>query len=201
MASFDKIVKKVLDIEGGYQKWYNDRGNWTGGKIGKGQLVGTNHGISTFSYIDYYHRIPTVQDMLNITEADAYQIFKVLKWDKIQGDAIQNQAVADIFLDGVVNHGHGVKLMQEVLGIAQDGVVGMKTLQAINAANPQSLYNAYKERRRVYYHQLVQADSRNQEFLEGWLQRLDKFKDYAEEKSSEIVGIVVGIALLFFCLV
>jgi lysozyme family protein len=201
MAIYDSAAQKTLKIEGGYGKNPLDPGNWTGGKKKVGQLVGTNHGISTFSYIDYYHRIPTEQDMRNITRDDAYTIFKVLKWNMIKGDAIQNQAVAELFFDGVVNHGHGVKLMQGVLGIAKDGVVGMKTLQAINAANPQSLYNAYKERRRVYYHQLVQADPENVEFLDGWLKRLDQFKDYAEENSSEIVGIVVGIALLFFCLV
>lgn len=46
------IVAAIFAVEGGFTDDKNDRGNWTTGVIGQGQLNGTNHGISAMAYPD-----------------------------------------------------------------------------------------------------------------------------------------------------
>lgn len=61
--------------EGGFQKFDWDAGNWTGGEVGKGMLVGTNFGISAASY-------PNL-DIPNLTRAQADQIYYRDYWLKM----------------------------------------------------------------------------------------------------------------------
>lgn len=174
MANFQIAYNLVAAAEGGYQQHPADTGNYNS----LGQLVGTNWGVSATKYEDIIGRPPTVADMRNLTATQAREIFRRDEWTKIKGDDIISQAVANIFFDGAVNHGRGIHLMQEVLGVHQDGIVGPQTLAAINTADPARLYLAYKERRRQYYYWLVDWRPANSAFLDGWLARLDDFDDY-----------------------
>jgi len=96
--------------------------------------------------------------MLNITESEALNIFKRLYWNKIKGDYINSQAVAETFADHAINSGVGtaVKLMQyalQALGydVTADGIMGNQTLNAINSADAGKLFREYNDRRRIYY--------------------------------------------------
>lgn len=174
MASFAIAYELVKAAEGGYQNHASDEGNYNS----LGQLVGTNHGVSAKKYERIIGRPPTAADMRNLTAAEAREIFRQDEWRRIQGDRILDQQVANIFFDGAVNHGRGIHLMQEVLGVTPDGVVGPQTLTAINTADSQRLYLAYKERRRQYYHEIVAWKPSQAVFLEGWLRRLERFDAY-----------------------
>ncbi len=107
----------------------------------------------------------------------AQTIYKLKYWDKIGGDQIIDQQVATIFFDGHVNHGTtGIKLMQEVLGVPQDRVVGPITLQAINSQAPAQLFNRYRARRRRFYIWLAnQKPQMRDRWLGPWLRRIDAF--------------------------
>jgi lysozyme family protein len=199
MANFDISVAKVLKVEGGYQQWKSDKGNYNN----QGELVGTNKGISAEAYEDFFKQTATLSAMKNLTTATAKKIYKKKYWQRIQGDSIVQQNVADVFLDGAVNHGRGIHLMQEVLAVKADGVVGPVTLKALNEYDPNELVTAYLKRRELYYHQLVAKDKSQAEFLEGWLDRLEKVKkslvEYVSnpEKKKNVLGGVV-VALLVF---
>src|ERR1019366_870660 len=58
--------------EGGFQKNYHDRANWTGGQVGVGTLVGTNGGITTLD-------MPGV-DIEHITTAQKVQYYLANYW-------------------------------------------------------------------------------------------------------------------------
>jgi lysozyme family protein len=47
-ASFDRLISPK--VEGGFTLNPKDSGNWTGGKIGVGELKGSNFGISAAAY-------------------------------------------------------------------------------------------------------------------------------------------------------
>lgn len=176
MASFNIAYQLVSKAEGGYQKHPNDRGNYNSLK----QLVGTNWGIAAFVYEDWIGRPPTESDMRNMSAATARNIYKTKFWDDILGDQIQDQAVANIFFDGRVNHGRtGTTIMQRVLGVSVDGRVGPQTLQAINQANPAQVYTAYREARKRFYHELVVKRPSDSVFLDGWIKRIESFQEYA----------------------
>ena len=55
-----------------------------------------------------------------------------------------------------------------------------RQLKAVNNADPEWLYQAYKNRRRQYYQDLAERRPANKVFLEGWLRRIDSFKDFVE---------------------
>jgi lysozyme family protein len=171
MANFNTAYQIVRGHEAGFQIFPQDRGN----RNSLGQLVGTNWGINAQVYETYLGRPPSEQDMRDMPRTTAVAIFKELYWDRIYGDTIPDQQLANIFLDGVINHGQGVRLMQEVLGVAQDNRYGPASHAALLAGNPRNLHNAYKARRRSYYHQLVANDASQRVFLNGWLTRIDSF--------------------------
>ena len=199
MASFNEIVRKVLNIEGGYTDDPTDKGNWvctnkawpTGDypdyKCANGDkplLVGTNRGIAAPVLAAWLNKVPSVQQMKTLTEQTAIDIFEVNFWKKIKGDHIQSQEVANIFLDGAINHGSNkaTKLMQETLNsigknVSVDGVVGPNTLNAINHSDAALLHNQYKDRREQFYYAIVSSRPSQQKYLNGWLNRLKKFPD------------------------
>lgn len=172
MAQFQIAYDIVRKHEGGYQKMPEDSGNYNS----RGQNVGTNWGINAQVYESYLKRPPTEQDMRNMPRHIALAIFKQLYWDRIKGDQIRDQQVANILFDGHVNHGKwGIQMMQQALGVSRDGVVGPQTLAAINNANPFTLFNEYKKIRRAGYIDLVRRRPKDERFLRGWLIRIDSF--------------------------
>lgn len=155
-----------------YQIIPQDRGN----RNSLGVLVGTNWGINAQVYERHLGRPPTKRDMQDMPESVAMSIFKTLYWDKIDGDSIKDQQLATIYYDGHVNHGfYGIKMMQEAAGVAQDGRPGPITLNAINSANPISLFNRYRDIRRNRYLGIIRNDPSQAVFRNGWLARIDSF--------------------------
>jgi lysozyme family protein len=193
MANFAAYLPLLQQAEGGFQKLPSDPGNYNS----RGELVGTNHGISARFYEDVIKRPPTEADMRAITKATAEPIFKTYFWDKVQADNIKNQSVANTVVDHHVNAGRGVKLAQEVLNsrfgfsLAVDNSMGPKTLAALNQANPAQFVAIYNEARADYYKSIG-----NSTFLSGWLTRLKKFA-YANPGTTISVGALILISGFF----
>src|SRR5262245_64575336 len=107
MAAFEPAVAKTLIREGGSR--FTDDPNDHGGA--------TKYGISQRAY-------PNV-DIRNLTEDQAKAIYKRDYWDKVGGDSIASQLVAENIFDTAVNMGvtTAVKLVQMTLGVGIDGKV------------------------------------------------------------------------------
>lgn len=178
MANFRAAVYHVLALEGGFSLHPDDRGNYNS----RGHLVGTNRGISAPLMEDLLRMAPSRQDMQAITEEEAEAIYMVKFWIPIRGKQINEQRLANVLLDGAVNHGRGlgVRLMQRVLNVAQDGIVGPQTLSALNKhRNVDELVIDYLEARKVIY----KGDSSSPSFLRGWLRRLENFMNPKNEQN------------------
>lgn len=68
-STFDTVAFPfMLGSEGGYDADPRDRGNWTSGVIGKGELKGTKYGVASHVY-------PTL-DIKNLTVGQAREIYK-----------------------------------------------------------------------------------------------------------------------------
>lgn len=125
-AVFARAVAWVIAWEGGYTDDPGDPGNWTGGAIGQGALLGTKFGISAAAY-------PTM-DIPNLTVAEAQMLYARDYWTPIAGDRLP-PALAMVVFDGAVNSGvaQSGQWLQVVLGVATDGVIGAATLAALGA--------------------------------------------------------------------
>ena len=141
MASFDAYKQTALKFEGGYQAILSDPGNYNSRK----ELVGTNHGIAAHFYESVIGRPPSVEDMKAITKEEASRLFKVHFWDKMGGDNIHNQGVAENIIDHGINSGPrdaGV-IAQTVLNLefgkslAIDGAIGPMTISSLNSVEDQ----------------------------------------------------------------
>lgn len=194
MASFDIAYRYVERAEGGYQKYAEDSGNYNS----LGQLVGTNWGISAPVYERWLGYPPSELDMRNMSQATAKLIYKNRFWDPIKGGQIQSQAVANILFDGHVNHGnHGIVLIQRVLGVPDDGIVGPITLGAINSTNASTLVRQYADAREDFYRYLASSRPSQSIFLQGWLNRLAMFRDNLPS-SGEALAALAGAVLIYF---
>lgn len=102
----------------------SDRGNWTGGAIGKGRLVGSKCGISAAAY-------PTL-DIANLTDDAIALIYRRDYLDRICFDFLPLQ-IALLIADCAVNQGVGAaaRILQASVGVAVDGVIGPQTLAAV----------------------------------------------------------------------
>ena len=77
---YDSVIYPLIGkAEGGYTRKPDDPGNWTGFQRGKGQLVGTNMGVTSRALAEYRGVNPnsiTSSDMKNLSQDEAYQVLK-----------------------------------------------------------------------------------------------------------------------------
>lgn len=114
--------------------------------------------------------VPTPQRLHDIPFNQWKEIFKGMFWDKMQADRIVSQGIANMCVDWLWISGTGrVKNIQRILGVKQDGIVGDKTIAAINSANPVTLFaNLYTARVKYY-----KGCSGWWKYNKGWMRRLD----------------------------
>lgn len=139
MADFKISNKKTARNEGGYTNVREDGGNWTGGKVGVGQLIGTNLGISAPVLSAYLGRTATVNDMASLTHEVAEKIYIKNYWNPMRGDEILNQEIADSIYDSCVNMGchAAIELAQKSLGMVGKQITGTMTNDTLKLLNNQ----------------------------------------------------------------
>lgn len=169
MANSSKLVPFILQWEGGFVNDPDDLGG------------ATNMGVTIGTYEAYcrkkgYPR-PTIERLKNLTKEDWEKIFKTMYWDRWKADGITSQPVANIVVDWVWASGvHGIKRPQKLLGVAPDGLVGAKTIAAINAADPRKLFDAIKADRAKFIDEICKARPKNEKYRKGWMNRINAIK-------------------------
>lgn len=134
-------------------------------------------GVTLATYTAYRRKhgyaTTTVADLKKISFEEWCQILKTMYWDRCRGDEIKTQMLAVAITDWVWGSGlTGIKRVQKLLGIACDGIVGTQTLQAINNANQQELFNRIQNERNRFHAAIARPGSRNAKFLRGWNRRV-----------------------------
>jgi len=159
----------ILSFEGGFA---NDKDD-PGGATMKGITLNTYkawrkaHGLPA----------PTVADLKDITEAEWDNVFKSLFWDKWRADDIKDQSLANILVDWLwISGSYGIRIPQYALGVDVDGVVGQKTLAALNSQPPSLFFERLKRERRDYIDRICKSRPRNKKFKNGWLRRLNAIR-------------------------
>lgn len=166
MADYRKLKPFILRWEGGY---INDQAD-----LGKQ----TNKGVTLSTYRSVFGKNKTVSDLKKITDEQWEFIFKKYYWDKWKADDIKDQNIANILVDWLWCSGsYGIKIPQKVLGVSIDGIVGTKTIAAINARDGRELFDTIRQERKDYIDSICQARPQNKKFKKGWLNRINSL-DY-----------------------
>ena len=162
MADYRKLKPFILRWEGGY---INDQAD-----LGKQ----TNKGVTLSTYRSVFGKNKTVSDLKKITDDQWEFIFKKYYWDKWKADDIKDQNVANILVDWVWASGaYGIKIPQRVLGVNVDGIVGPKTIAAVNARDGRELFDKIKQERKDFIDRICQTRPQNKKFKNGWLNRIN----------------------------
>lgn len=121
--NFATAFDRVIGHEGALSLNYNDRGNWTSGQVGVGELKGTKYGISAMSYPN--------EDIANLTIERSQFLYQRDFWSRIHADELPDGVAYQAF-DFAVNSGieTAVRYLQRALGVADDGHWGPVTRAA-----------------------------------------------------------------------
>lgn len=164
MAKAEILQPFILSWEGGYVNNPADKGG------------PTNKGVTLKTFRSVFGQTKTVDDLKHITDAQWLHIFKKYYWDKWQADKISDQSIANLLVDWYWGSGvYGIALPQKAMSLTADGVVGPKTLAAINTyPNKKELFDFLWKQRQAHFKRIAKGTQR--QFLKGWLNRLDGIK-------------------------
>jgi len=115
-------------------------------------------------------------DVKLLTKGDFSRVLRQY-WDRWQADKIFNQSIADILVDWVWGSGKwGIVIPQRLLGLNADGVVGPKTIAAVNAQDPKKFFDQIFAARVKFINDIVANNPSQKKFIKGWMNRLNDFK-------------------------
>ena len=165
MAELEKFEPFILKWEGGWSDHPADRGGKT--------MMGIT--LSTWQYYCTKNgRTGTAESLGAITREEWREVLKDMFWDRIHGDLIVSQSVANIICDWVWASGsYGITGVQRILGVKVDGICGYKTLKAINTRSPKELFNDIKQARLADVDKVIKAHPDQAVFRNGWINRIN----------------------------
>lgn len=190
MANFEQAFNKTMEFEGFYSHDPVDPGSET------------YRGISRRSHPDWpgWARIdqvkiepgfPAIVAYLDLDE-QVKKIYRENYWEKIKGDVVPNQIIANKLFCFAVNAGNkkAIELLQISLNtlnpscynrkswptLVVDGMIGPKTLQAIAACVALYRYETllaflFSSKIVNYYCDLVESNTKLEKFIVGWIRR------------------------------
>ena len=165
MADIRKAMPNILKWEGGYSNDKDDSGGCT------------MKGVTISVYRKYYGKEKTCNDLRMITDDQWLTIFRNGYWNKVQGDRIENQSIANLCVDMCWGSGPvtAIKKIQRCLGCKSiDGIVGTETLGKLNNGNRRETFEKLWNMRKLWLCNIAQVGN-NGKFLKGWLNRLNTY--------------------------
>lgn len=167
MREFKDYMKVVLKHEGLYSNHPSDPGG------------ATNMGISLrflkVKGIDINHDGDiNVKDIKDLTLEVATELYYKHFWLPMRLEYISNEALKLHLFDMGINAGTktAVKILQNVLKINADGVIGNITAKAVEDFGD-SIVTEYANARKKYYINIINKNPRLRVFKVGWFRRVD----------------------------
>jgi lysozyme family protein len=158
MADFNSAIAKTLQKEGGskYTETVGDRGG------------ATKYGISQSSY-------PNI-NIRELTEQQARDIYKRDYWDRVCGDRIHDQVIAESIFDAAVNMGvrTASRLAQLSAGMPEahaDGIIGTASLRELSEVHLELFVLRFATLKIARYAHICNKDKTQSKFLLGWINR------------------------------
>ena len=168
---FEDCLARILKHEGGY---VNDPLD-SGGR--------TNLGVTQRVWEEFVGHPVTEADMKALTPEKIAPMYKLKYWNPSYCEVLP-KGLDYVVFDFAVNAGTGrsVKTLQQAIGCVSDGVIGPKTMAAINDANPKDLITKFSDARADFYQGIVARKPDQARFIKGWLNRVEESRKLALEE-------------------
>lgn len=177
MASFETAIPVILIHEGGFVNHPSDPGGATNFGISL-RFLADHPGVGDFDGdgdVD-------VEDIANMTQEQACEIYRQFWWDKYRYDLINDQTIATKIFDMAVNMGAGRahRIVQASLNkafglkLSVDGIIGNTTRGVLNACtddDEQLLLSTICDEQFAFYQRLVASRPHLSVFINGWKNR------------------------------
>jgi lysozyme family protein len=213
MTNYKNIVPFIKKSEGGISSEPKDSASKNSSPCGKknGYPIHTNKGITWATFKGLASKggySATCDNFLKMPDDVWFKVYKVGFWDEVQGDRIQNQAIANTFVEmiwgsglGSISRGTGTlgwlnsffkkNYNQNLTSITQ--MVNFVN-KLDNEGKTPELFEKLNDFRATKYKNLNQPA-----FTKGWLNRLNSFyilnKPYAISKTTKTT-ITLGVILI-----
>lgn len=186
MAEFTKMLPLIFHFAAGvygkngsdlmlpYEKQFNlaRKNGWSDDPDDPGGATMIDVTLNTYAYYRKTKGIisTTKSDLRNISFPEWMEILKTMFWNRWRADEIQSQGIANMLVDWVWASGDkSIRNAQKVIGVTADGIVGAKTLSAVNNAPTEELFYMLRNAREKYYRNCRAS----WKYLNGWLRRLN----------------------------
>ncbi len=172
MANFDHAFELTMKAEGGYVCDPDD----PGGETYMGVARSRNPKWGGWIDIDLLKGKPNFPKSLDSDEnvqGKVKALYEQNYWDKVQGDKIQNQDVAESIFDFAVNAGPrtSAKLAQLAVEAEPDGIIGENTLAKINQEVPKTFLAVFTLAKIGRYVNIVEKNKTSRKYFYGWIRR------------------------------
>jgi len=172
-GEFEKALKRILKHEGGYVNDPIDSGGMT------------NLGVTKRVWEEFVGHPVSEADMRALTPEKVGSMYKLKYWNSSYCEVLP-KGLDYVVFDFAVNAGTGrsVKTLQQAIGCVADGVIGPKTMAAINDAEPKDLIAKFSDARADFYQGIVARKPDQARFIKGWLNRVEDARKLALEEHN-----------------
>lgn len=173
MNIYDEIMKLVRINEGGYSNHPVDKGGPT--------MYGITQGV-----YNSYRRAKNLlfKDVRFIENYEVNEIYYKKYWLASKSNLMEFP-LATVHMDTAINFGvtGAAKMLQALLGVKVDGILGVKTMSALQEHNQYDLALEYCEFRKERRHNIVKKNPSQGVFLRGWLNRDNRVKEFIKNNN------------------
>lgn len=175
-TKFDHAWLYLLKNEGGFVNDKKDRGGPTKYGVSLKFLKGL---LNEEADINHDCQV-SIQDIQVLDEEKAKGIYKKHFWGAAKCDQIKETQIAVKVFDMCVNFGvrRGIRLLQTAINkmydkhiLDVDGLIGPRTLEAVNVSEPKKLMRFIIQICLQTYENIVDRNAEQKRFLKGWLRR------------------------------
>jgi lysozyme family protein len=164
--NWEQCFALVLKHEGGFVNHPKDPGGMT------------NLGVTRTNWELFLDHDVTEADMRALTPEMVKPFYKKNYWDRIRGDELPS-GVDYAAYDLAVNSGTGraAKYLQQIAGVTADGVIGPRSMEAIQKCDAEDVVDEICNMRMTFLKNLGTFDT----FGKGWTTRVNDVKTKATE--------------------
>lgn len=172
MAEFKPAFELMIANEGGYVNDPDDPGGETYKGVAR-KIFSKWDGWVNIDILKRQSGFPGNLDKDPEIQEAVEDFYRVNFWDKIKGDEISDQKVAESIFDFGVNAGVGtsVSLAQLVIEAETDGVLGNESIAKINDFNTEHFLAAFTVFKIARYVSIVKKRPTSRKYFYGWVLR------------------------------